>query len=243
RINLIIKTWFNLARNQTYFFTDADNSELSNITGGHVINTGCKDRHHREDLSCKMAAEYEAYMKSGNKWWCHFDDDNYVNVPLLVKILDGFDYNEEIYLGKPSLSRPIVSMYKDGFVEVMFATGGAGLCVSSALAKKMEPWCLNGKFLETSKDLRLPDDCTLGFIIMNRLGVNLTVSDLFHSHLEPLSKLKPPVLRHQVSFSYYQNRVVDIATYNTQSKVFNQTVDPTRFLSIHCCLFPDTEFC
>jgi len=31
--------------------------------------------------------------------------------------------------------------YRRKKVEFWFATGGAGLCISSALANKMKPWC------------------------------------------------------------------------------------------------------
>lgn len=38
-----------------------------------------------------------------NRWFCHFDDDNYVNIPALVKTLQRFNFEEDVYLGKPSL--------------------------------------------------------------------------------------------------------------------------------------------
>ena len=37
------------------------------------------------------------------RWFCHFDDDNYVNVPTLVKTLRNFNPHKDVYLGKPSL--------------------------------------------------------------------------------------------------------------------------------------------
>ena len=39
------------------------------------------------------------------RWFCHFDDDNYVNVPTLVTTLQTFDPSRDLYLGKPSLLR------------------------------------------------------------------------------------------------------------------------------------------
>lgn len=41
------------------------------------------------------------------RWWCHFDDDNYVNVPRLVSILSEYSASQEWYLGKPSISSPL----------------------------------------------------------------------------------------------------------------------------------------
>jgi hypothetical protein len=42
-----------------------------------------------------------------SRWFCHFDDDNYVNVPALVEILSGYDVNQDWYLGKTSIPTPM----------------------------------------------------------------------------------------------------------------------------------------
>lgn len=44
----------------------------------------------------------------------------------------------------------------------------------------------NGAFMSTAEHIRLPDDCTVGYIVEAQLGVSLTRSPLFHSHLENL---------------------------------------------------------
>lgn len=41
------------------------------------------------------------------RWFCHVDDDNYVNVRALLKLLASYPHTQDIYLGKPSLDRPI----------------------------------------------------------------------------------------------------------------------------------------
>ena len=40
--------------------------------------------------------------------------------------------------------------------------------------------------MATAEHIRLPDDCTVGYIVEALLGVSLTRSALFHSHLENL---------------------------------------------------------
>ena len=35
------------------------------------------------------------------------DDDNYVNVRTLVKLLSQYPHTQDMYIGKPSLDRPI----------------------------------------------------------------------------------------------------------------------------------------
>ncbi len=41
------------------------------------------------------------------RWFCHFDDDNYVNVPQLVRMLQKYDWTDDWYLGKPSIKAPL----------------------------------------------------------------------------------------------------------------------------------------
>lgn len=41
------------------------------------------------------------------RWFCHVDDDNYVNVRTLVKFLSQYPHTQDMYVGKPSLDRPI----------------------------------------------------------------------------------------------------------------------------------------
>ena len=47
------------------------------------------------------------------RWFCHFDDDNYVNVPRLVDKLSQFDHRKDWYLGKPSLPEPLEILDRD----------------------------------------------------------------------------------------------------------------------------------
>ncbi|ERL86659.1 hypothetical protein D910_04065, partial [Dendroctonus ponderosae] len=46
-------------------------------------------------------------------WFCHFDDDNYVNVPRLVRFLADYNPREDWYLGKPSIQAPLEIVSKD----------------------------------------------------------------------------------------------------------------------------------
>ncbi|XP_020381445.2 beta-1,3-N-acetylglucosaminyltransferase lunatic fringe-like [Rhincodon typus] len=130
---------------QTYIFTDDEDEELTIRTGHRVINTNCSSAHSRQALSCKMAAEYDVFIASHLKWFCHVDDDNYVNVRALLNLLSSFPAAQDVYVGKPSLDRPIEASEKlpnnkTKSVFFWFATGGAGFCISRGLALKMAPW-------------------------------------------------------------------------------------------------------
>ncbi|XP_064477940.1 fringe glycosyltransferase-like [Ornithodoros turicata] len=242
RLDVILKTWFALARDQTYFFTDLDDPLYQMKTHGHLVNTKCSASHNRNALCCKMSVELDTFVESGKKWFCHFDDDNYVNVPRLVSLLQQYNPVEEWYLGKPSIRQPLQILSRDTQKNITFwfATGGAGFCISRALALKMMPIAGGGKFISIGDRIRLPDDVTMGYIIEHLLGHNLTVAESFHSHLEPMKFLRKESLSDQVTFSYSKfgghMNVLSI-------EGFDRNLDPTRFMSLHCHLFPNFSFC
>ncbi|XP_005420509.2 beta-1,3-N-acetylglucosaminyltransferase lunatic fringe [Geospiza fortis] len=230
---------------QTFIFTDGEDEELKK-QARNVINTNCSAAHSRQALSCKMAVEYDKFIESGRKWFCHVDDDNYVNVRMLVKLLSSYPHTQDIYIGKPSLDRPIqaterISENKMHPVHFWFATGGAGFCISRGLALKMSPWASGGHFMSTAEKIRLPDDCTIGYIIESVLGVKLIRSNLFHSHLENLHQVPKSEIHKQVTLSYgmFENKRNSIH----MKGAFSVEEDPSRFRSVHCLLYPDTPWC
>lgn len=245
RLELLIQTWISQAKAQTYIFTDGEDKELQLKTGTNLINTNCSAAHTRQALCCKMSVEYDKFIESQKKWFCHVDDDNYVLLPSLLLLLSSYHHSQDVYLGRPSLDHPIEAPEKvksNGLVSVQFwfATGGAGFCISRGLALKMSPWASLGNFISTAEKIRLPDDCTIGYIIEALLEVKLTHTPLFHSHLENLRKLPLETVLEQVTLSYggFENRrnVVSVAG-------FSLTEDPTRFKTIHCLLYPETDWC
>nr|XP_023420908.1 uncharacterized protein LOC100727311 [Cavia porcellus] len=71
---------------QTFIFTDGEDEVLARHTG-NVVNTNCSAAHSRQALACKMAVEYDHFIESGRKWFCHVDDDNYINLQKLPRTL------------------------------------------------------------------------------------------------------------------------------------------------------------
>ncbi|CAN9508730.1 unnamed protein product [Ophioblennius macclurei] len=246
RLELLIQTWVSQAKDQTFIFTDGDDQELQLRTGVKLINTNCSAAHTRQALCCKMSVEYDKFIESQKKWFCHVDDDNYVILPSLRRLLSSYHHSQDVYLGRPSLDHPVEAaerVQSDGSVSVRFwfATGGAGFCISRGLALKMSPWASLGNFISTAEKIRLPDDCTIGYIIEALLEVALTHTHLFHSHLENLQKLPGDSVLQQVTLSYggFENRrnVVSVGG------AFSLAEDPTRFKSVHCLLYPHTTWC
>ncbi|XP_076583792.1 beta-1,3-N-acetylglucosaminyltransferase lunatic fringe-like [Chaetodon auriga] len=244
RLELLLDTWISRNMQQTYVFTDGEDEKLRKRMGAHLINTNCSAAHNRQALSCKMALEYDMFMKSGKKWLCHVDDDNYLNVVSLLKLLSQYSHTQDVYLGRPSLERPIEVAERLGTTDMKqvrfwFATGGAGFCLSRGLALKMKPWASDGAFMATAEHIRLPDDCTVGYIVEALLGVSLIRSALFHSHLENLGLVSD--IHSQVTLSY--GTVENSRNTVNLKGAFSISEDPTRFRSVHCLLYPDTPWC
>ncbi|NXC06973.1 MFNG acetylglucosaminyltransferase, partial [Orthonyx spaldingii] len=246
RMELLLDTWISQVSEQTYIFTDEEDDALKRRMGDHVIFTNCSAEHSHLALSCKMAVEFDAFLASGLSWFCHLDDDNYLNPQALLKVLSSYSETWDVYLGKPSLNRPIrasetLPNNQTKSVRFWFATGGAGFCISRELARKMVPWASGRNFLSTSELIRLPDDCTVGYIIECKVGGQLIPNALFHSHLENLQLIPTSQLMQQVTLSYgvFENKLNVIKL----SGPFSPQEDPSRFRSLHCHLYPDTSWC
>lgn len=141
-------------------FTDEED-EFFEKSGLKFMKTNCENLHSRSALCCKMSYEFDSFLKSLKKWWCHADDDTYLNINLLVKLLSKYDPSMDWYIGRPSTSQPLTVVDKND-VEIFnsklicnliehfhlnqkelnfwFATGGAGFCISRGLALKMNPF-------------------------------------------------------------------------------------------------------
>ncbi|XP_059480557.1 fringe glycosyltransferase [Neocloeon triangulifer] len=249
RLDVLLKTWFTLAREETWFFSDSHDPEYQERTNGHLINTNCSSSHNRKALCCKMSVEFDTFLRSDKKWFCHFDDDNYVNIPKLLSTLGKYSPQEDWYLGKPSIRTPLEILDREkktqsGInrenIKFWFATGGAGFCISRALALKMSPAASGGRFISVCEKIRLPDDVTIGYIIEHLLKKKLTFTPEFHSHLEPMKFIQQRHLPEQITFSYSgQGKDQNVL----KIEGLDPRIDPTRFMSLHCYLFPHYSFC
>ncbi|XP_057700685.1 beta-1,3-N-acetylglucosaminyltransferase manic fringe-like isoform X2 [Corythoichthys intestinalis] len=244
RLALLLETWISTTKTHTFIFTDTEDDHLM-AEGYNMVVTGCQPDHSQQALACKMAAEYDGFLESDKRWFCHVDDDNYLNGKALLRMLATFPQDGDIYVGKASLDKPITAhelMEGNTTKEVKFwfATGGAGFCLSRRLANKMSPWA-RSRFLETSEKIRLPDDCTVGFIVEQRVGVSMLHCPLFHSHLENLMLIQRASIQHQVTLSY---GLLDGQMNSVKlTGSFAKEEDPSRFKTLHCLLYPLTRWC
>ena len=252
RLTPVLETWHRGASEQTFFFTDSgDDADLeAAVGGGHLINTGCADDHSRQALSCKMEAELETFLEASwrPQWFCHVDDDNYVNTRRLAAMLSGYSAEQDWYLGKVSIPKKLeildrLRLPQRRQVSFWFATGGAGFCLSRPLVEKMRPWVTGGRFQKLADDIRLPDDVAVGYLIEVLLGVELTQVKQFHSHLEPLRLVNDPADAITLSYSTYEDtderNIVELEGREAGNEMLGKDGDETRFYAVHCHLYPE----
>jgi fringe protein len=186
-----------------------------------------------------MSVELDVFLETKKKWFCHVDDDNYVNVPVLNELLKMYNPIRDWYLGRTSTPKPLQIRSKSQKISFWFATGGAGFCLSRAFVLKMAPISGNGKLMAIGDRIGLPDDVSVGYVIEHLLKIQLTIVEQFHSHLEPMKLIKKDQFSEQLTFSYS----LDNEPNTVDVDGFNEITDPTRFLSLHCFLFPESLSC
>lgn len=109
---------------------------------------------------------------------------------------------------------------------------GLRLCALMGLFDESLLCCFSlGNFISTAEKIRLPDDCTIGYIIEALLEVTLTHTYLFHSHLENLQKLPTDTVLEQVSVA---NRAGTNSLWSLHCAVFSLTQSKS------CLVFPMT---
>ncbi|XP_031554231.1 beta-1,3-N-acetylglucosaminyltransferase lunatic fringe-like [Actinia tenebrosa] len=96
-------------------------------------------------------------------------------------------------------------------------------------------------FPDTCSRIGVPDDCVIGFISEYLLNVKLKEIHLFHSHLEWLGYIPEHTFHDQVSFSH--GILGGMRNHIQIDGPFSIREDASRFMSLHCYLYPHTSWC
>jgi hypothetical protein len=63
--------------------------------------------------NCYFIESILEFLRKQQSWFCHLDDDNYLNVKRLYEVLKDYNPNEDWYLGRISTSNPVDCEYKN----------------------------------------------------------------------------------------------------------------------------------
>ncbi len=246
RLIYLLQTWISLISNDVFFVTDIF---LPNISQDHTIltkETCGSDAHSMGLLCCKTAHDFLLFQRYilNYDWFCHFDDDQYVNVNKLKEYLTTLNSSQPYYIGRTSWSNAL-KRSKDPFPNPFwFATLGAGVCLSKRTVTLLEPYTRTAsEFADGCIRENYHDDIYLGFILNGYLNISLTKVDRFHSHLEK---------------SFYDDKQTFLQTFTNEITFgfrspdrypyflplfYDSHQDPYRIRTLHCLLYPQINEC
>ena len=260
RLQVLLATWLHTIDNY-YLVTDFPDPKFNRRVHGRLVSTihRCELGYHNVGLVCKMGVELDTFVSHRRrqqqllqgagrggpvvKWWCHWDDDNYVNIKQLTRMLASKDWTKPWYVGRRSVGEPtLVLNRRGGAVRTWFATGGAGVCLSVAAVDALVSLVGDGEQLAGYlRYYDAADDLLIGLLVTHELGIPLTVSRRMYSHLNDMDALDTvELLTSQVSLSYGEGGTVWIPWNASRFRVYE---DFTRFLSLHCLVEPTTDYC
>ncbi len=246
RLKYLLQTWIESVSQHVYFVTD---KILPNISHDHMIQTGqvCgHESHAMGTLCCKTAHDFALFYRHLTEydWFCHFDDDQYVNTKNLEVYLSQYDFNQFYYIGRSSWSHQIGRTKQPFPHPFWFATLGAGVCLSKTLVHLLESYTQPiSQFVSGCLKENYFDDIYLGFLISAYTNVTLTKTDRFHSHLEKdfyndTEKFLNMVTK-QITFGFkYPDRYPRFLP-----NIFKPYPDPYRIRALHCLLNPNILEC
>ena len=246
RLIYLLQTWIKLVRDDVFFVTD---TFLPNISKDHMIltQTTCgSDTHSMKILCCKTAHDFIIFQRYLLKydWFCHFDDDQYVNVYNLKTYLSTHDSNQPYYIGRNSWSDTVKRSKEPFPYPFWFATLGAGVCLSKRTIQLLFPYTQNvSQFVDGCINENYHDDIYLGFLLKSYVNISLTRNSRFHSHLEK---------------SFYDNKQIFLYTFKNQitfgfrspdrypyyfPQLYESYNDPYRIRTLHCLLYTQLKEC
>ncbi|XP_065890669.1 beta-1,3-N-acetylglucosaminyltransferase lunatic fringe-like [Dysidea avara] len=256
-------TWFQAVdKNKLSIVSDDPNAAVDDIalikkSGFNLLLSNCEPSHDLYSLCCKSAAEFSLYYRELDKhkneedkyqWYCHFDDDMYVNIPALGKLLEQYDPHQPYYIGRwpKEVWGPMSGTYAglnrkelDNIASFNYTVrrhrywyaGGCGYCLSHAVMMEARRILLGD--VNYCKVTLNTDDVSVGIVAGAILGINLTDIDEIHSQRENLSLSSLEQTMNYVTVS--ANRLVNLKTPFPDDKY--------GFMALHCLLYPSVSWC
>ncbi|XP_019851579.1 PREDICTED: beta-1,3-N-acetylglucosaminyltransferase lunatic fringe-like [Amphimedon queenslandica] len=270
RLPYLYDTWLNKVNGSNVFLvTDAEDEEYqerSKQLGIHyVVSSLCGESllwpiPSRWYLCCRTGEALTLMYKPQNiqyDWFCYLDDDIYLIMENLIKLIAKFPKDELSYIGRPGTpwEKPHKVSEKQTLINnstrkhYHFASGGF-YCLSRTILDKIKPWIVGGHNLgDTCRQLLEPDDLTIGCAVELLGGGKLSRTLLFHHHGMNLAKaVNANTLKDQIAIPYGCGQmckyggIVDNAI-EVPNAAFSFDEDPSRFRSLHCHLYPQATIC
>jgi hypothetical protein len=258
RIGVLLDTW--ISRTQPYqvhVFSDTeDDKELltaldKSSVGFQFVSECSHNISYQMRLCCKTGKEQKFFVSlitqdtnSDLGWFCHVDDDMYINLKVLYSMLDRYrPHQEKVYFGRKTNHRlkttssllPADDPRRQDRYYLMY---GGFYCMSRKLVQESAPYLSGSRVMQsTCRRAQENDDTSVGAV------VNLVVDDvivahsrLIHHHVrtDPLGLIPAHILKEQIAISYgFGNRKVFTDSpnvVNISKPHFTIKEDPTRLI-------------
>lgn len=240
RIPVIIKTWFTFSPETTHITTNGDidflKDQVENRYHSNLHFNNCTQAHSIRDLCCNSGKEFDIFFENQSqfKWLCRFDDDQYVNVPLLIRYLRNYSPDKEnLYIGKPSIKEP----KRGRGYTFWFATYGGGVCFSRSLLKKIRHDIYPVQnFIDGCVKSNFPDDTHIAYVLYKKYHINLTIANDFHHHIEGnqfVNLTNPSNLDEVITFGFKGSNIPHFFSLLPG--------DTYRMQTLHCLLYPTAK--
>eukprot|EP00731_Ephydatia_muelleri_P008719 Em0004g1057a len=252
-------TWMQTVNpDQVRIITEASDDEFINGAkkmGYHVVPSGCHDigDHNALVMCCKSGRQFEEYYRARRagekyKWYCHADDDIYVNIVGLTKMLQSYNPKDKVYLGqwhylqKYFFHTPRVIHLAPGLLSFperkrdnFRYSSGNTYCISDPLMMELEKYLSGNDYVESCKKAQVSmDDVLVGVVIDGILGYDLIEPRNFRTELDSYGEFSVDDLKQASTVAL--GRVIVPKT-----KFGNH--DNTRLLSYHCFIYPEVSWC
>jgi fringe protein len=247
RLPLLFQTWLaNVNRTNVVIVTDsldpvlqyrAEEAGLRALISVPGYQRLCEKA--GDEVSLMFLPENKHY-----EWFCHVDDDMYVNLEMLVDVLARLKRDKPVYFGRsgsyPGKPRRVMKESKIGTpgTPYNFAVGGM-YCLNRVFLNMARRW-IGGRdaFKKMCSLVKEPEDVTVGIVAAILLGLDISHTELIRSHGLELYYADPTTLKYQIAISYgygmvhwgsNPHNVVPVPKH-----LFTITEDPSQFLSLHC---------
>ena len=252
-------TWMQTVNpSQVRIITEVSEDEMINGAkqmGYHVVPSGCHDTGDHDTLvmCCKSGRQFEEYYharRAGEKykWYCHADDDIYVNIVGLTKMLQSYNPKEKVYLGqwywleKYFFHTPRVIHLAPGLLSFperkrnnFRYSSGNTYCISDPLMMELEKYLSGKNYVQSCKKALVSmDDVLVGVVIDGILGYDLIEPQNLRTELDDYLEFSANDLK-QASTVALGHVIVPMAKFANNDK--------TRLLSYHCFIYPEVSWC
>ncbi|OWA52519.1 putative Beta-1,3-N-acetylglucosaminyltransferase lunatic fringe [Hypsibius exemplaris] len=200
----------------------------------------CGKKHNAYSLTCKLQEELRMYytaVASRASWFCHFDDDTYVNVPNLIKMLLLLDdpLTASFYVGKspPPFVFGLNTTYSfsqnansSSRTKTIHFANGPAVCLSRHLMHRLEGIIrndthpLNMLAFAGRVNTQAGDDALLAHYVNDLLDVPLTEVKEMYSTLDDLTALNQTELDQAITLSHQGTNSFNVPLDNYTGRLF-----------------------